>query len=80
MIEQHTVEQITHAPIAERLQLIEVILQSLKHDMSPVTAIKTEKTAGPDQLLGLFADEPELIEQIAESAMKARERDSPWVT
>ena len=73
MLEQRTIEQITHAPIPERLQLIEVILQSLKHDMPSEIAQVTEKIAEPDQLLGLFVDETELIDQITEAAMQARD-------
>ncbi len=34
MITRETVQQIQHAPIAERIQIIEVILQSLKQDIS----------------------------------------------
>ncbi len=75
MIDQHTIELVTHAPLTERLQLIEVILQSLKHDISPITVENNKNTAKSDQLLGLFADEIELIDQITESAMQARERD-----
>lgn len=33
MISQKTVQQIQHAPIAERIQMIELILQSLKQDI-----------------------------------------------
>ena len=34
MIAQETLTQIQHAPIFERLQVIDVILQSLKQDMT----------------------------------------------
>ena len=33
MIDLKTVEQIQQASVAERIQIIELILQSLKHDM-----------------------------------------------
>lgn len=33
MIAQDTITQIQHAPIGERIQVIELILQSLKQDM-----------------------------------------------
>ena len=33
MIAQDTITQLQHAPIAERIQVIELILQSLKQDM-----------------------------------------------
>ena len=35
MIAQETLTQIQHAPIVERIQVIEVILQSLKQDIKP---------------------------------------------
>lgn len=35
MIAQHTLTQIQHAPIIERLRMIELILQSLKQDIQP---------------------------------------------
>jgi hypothetical protein len=34
MIAQETLTQIQHAPIVERIQVIEVILQSLKQDIT----------------------------------------------
>ena len=36
MIAQDTITQIQHAPIGERIQVIELILQSLKQDMKPM--------------------------------------------
>ena len=35
MIAQETLMQIEHAPISERIHIIEYILQSLKHDIQP---------------------------------------------
>ncbi len=35
MIAQKTLTQIQHAPLVERIQVIEVILQSLKQDIQP---------------------------------------------
>ena len=74
MIAQHTVDEITHAPIPERLHVIEVILESLKHDMP--LGVAEEMAKPSDQLLGLFADDAELIDEMTESAMQARERDA----
>ena len=37
MISQETLMQIEHAPISERIHIIEYILQSLKHDIQPKT-------------------------------------------
>ncbi len=34
MIDQETVKQIQQASVTERIQLIELILESLKHDMA----------------------------------------------
>lgn len=33
MISHETIQQLQHAPVAERIQLIEILLQSLKHDI-----------------------------------------------
>ncbi len=38
MIDSKTVQEIRQAPIPERLQIIELILQSLKEEISPKTA------------------------------------------
>jgi hypothetical protein len=35
MIAQETVQQLQHAPLADRIQVIEVLLESLKHDIVP---------------------------------------------
>ena len=32
-------------------------------------------TSSIDTMLGMFADEPELLDEVVESAMQARERD-----
>ena len=34
MLAQETVQQLQHAPLADRIQAIEVLLQSLKHDIA----------------------------------------------
>jgi biotin-(acetyl-CoA carboxylase) ligase len=44
MIDQESVKQITQATVVERIQMIELILESLKHDM------KTMGTEEPSQL------------------------------
>ncbi len=35
MISQETIQQLQHAPLADRIQVIEVLLASLKHDITP---------------------------------------------
>ncbi len=35
MIAQDTLTQLQHAPLVERIQIIEVLLQSLKQDIQP---------------------------------------------
>ena len=35
MIARETVQQLQHAPVADRIQVIEVLLESLKHDIAP---------------------------------------------
>jgi hypothetical protein len=54
----------------DRSDITENIIEKLKE-------IKLEpSTIKPDRLLGLFAEEAELLDQITESAMKGRENDS----
>ena len=42
MIKQETVEQIQYTSISDRIQLIEMILQSLKHDIQATTHEQTQ--------------------------------------
>jgi hypothetical protein len=54
----------------DRFDLTEDIIEKLKE-------IKLEpSTTAPDRLLGLFAEEAELLDQITESAMQGRENNS----
>lgn len=43
MIDLNTVRQISNAPIEERIQIIEVLLQSLKNDIRPKLKSNTMK-------------------------------------
>jgi hypothetical protein len=43
MLDQETVQQLQDAPVADRIQAIEVLLQSLKNDFTSVTR---QKAAG----------------------------------
>jgi hypothetical protein len=44
MLDHDTVQQLQNAPIADRIQAIEVLLQSLKHDITqPASLNKTGK-------------------------------------
>jgi alpha-D-ribose 1-methylphosphonate 5-triphosphate synthase subunit PhnL len=40
-----------------------------------VRPVADEKAGGPS-IIGLFADEPDLMDEVSDSAMAARERDS----
>jgi hypothetical protein len=57
------------------------IMKTLVKHRVRFTADDLEKSASDagnglsDKLLGLFSDEPELIDEITESAMKSREND-----
>lgn len=54
----------------ERLRLVERVIHDLT-DGGEVEAALSE----PGAILGLFADEPELMDEVTEAAMVARERD-----
>lgn len=59
-------QAIRRLPRGEQLRLVERIVHELaeEQDASP-----------PDAIVGLFADQPDLIEAVSEEAMQARARD-----
>jgi hypothetical protein len=59
-------------PVPERLRLIERVV----HDLADVSADAQRSALEPESLLGLFADEPELIDDVCRMAMDARKRDT----
>ncbi len=58
-------EAIRALPRGERLRLVEQVIHELAED----------KAADGRSLIGLFADEPDLIDEVCRGAMEARERD-----
>jgi len=67
--DQLFIEIKTLAP-RERLRLVERVIHDLTDGGEAGTA-----SGDPGTILGLFADEPELMDEINEAAMVARERD-----
>lgn len=69
-----TIEQIYEAiralPVDERLQLVERVVHDVRAD-----AVEGED-GGPD-LLGMFADDPDLIDQVCSEALAER-TERPW--
>jgi hypothetical protein len=63
---QQLFEAIRQLPRADRLRLVERVVHELAEEDRP---------SAPSSLIGLFADEPELMEAVCEDAMLARERD-----
>ncbi len=56
MLDQDTVQRLQHAPIADRIQAIEVLLQSLKHDFTHPAPRKTAEKAFKVQTFNLGTD------------------------
>jgi hypothetical protein len=56
-------------PVAERLRLVEQVV----HDLAEMSARGSAEEAG--SLLGLFAAEPDLVDDVCQLAMDARKRD-----
>jgi hypothetical protein len=54
----------------ERLRLVERVI----HDLTDGGEVEAAP-GDPGAILGLFADEPELMDEVSEAAMVARERD-----
>lgn len=72
------VEQIFQAirrlPVPDRLRLVERVV----HDLADVSWTQAERRLGGEEapsLLGLFADEPDLVDDVCRMAMEARKRD-----
>lgn len=62
-------EAILALPPKERLRLVERVVHQLAESSAAAEA------PGAVSIVGLFGDEPELIDEVVEDAMRARERD-----
>ncbi len=60
-------EAIRALPREDRVRLVEQAMHELADGAVPA--------GDPKAIIGLFADEPELIEEVCRAAMEARERD-----
>jgi hypothetical protein len=63
---QQLLDAIRELPRGDRLRIVERVVHDLAEEDSGLA---------PDAIVGLFADEPELIEEVSEGAMQARETD-----
>jgi hypothetical protein len=63
---EQLLQEIRYLPRSERLRLVERVVHELADEDAP---------AQGRSIIGLFADEPELIDEVCEGAMAARERD-----
>jgi hypothetical protein len=61
--------------VPERLRLVERVV----HDLADVSTAAPRAAVEPVSLVGLFADEPELVDDVCRMAMDVRRRD-PWRT
>lgn len=63
---QQLLNEIRQLPRGERLRLVERVVHELAEEHEP---------SAPSAIIGLFADQPDLIETVSEEAMQAREQD-----
>ena len=63
---QQLLDAIGELPRGERLRLVERVVHELAEE---------DRGRAPATIVGLFADQPDLIEEVCEAAMQARERD-----
>lgn len=56
-------------PPRERLRLVEDVMHELRGEDDAASP------AEPPSVVGMFADEADLVDQVADDAMRARERD-----
>ncbi len=68
------IEAIQSLPARDRLRIVERVIHDLAQE-TPAVQRPRETGPGPRSVIGLFSDQPDLIEQVCESAMVARERD-----
>lgn len=66
-------QAIQRLPVQERRQLLDRIV----HELADTPARRSEPRAAEEapSLLGLFADEPDLVDEVCSMAMDARKRD-----
>jgi hypothetical protein len=60
-------------PVRDQLRLLERIAHALANTSAPQPEPRSAEPA--PSLLGLFADEPDLIDEVSSMAMEARKRD-----
>lgn len=63
---QQLLEAIRELPRGDRLRIVERVVHELAEE---------DAALAPDTVVGLFADQPDLIEAVSEAAMRARETD-----
>lgn len=66
MTAEEILEQVRALSPGERSKLVQLVVRVLAEPPARATS---------SSVIGLFADEPELIETVCEEAMEARERD-----
>jgi hypothetical protein len=70
------VAAIRRLPVEARLRLIERVAHDVAEDTPKPPAVAAERAAGPS-LLGLFADEPDLVDRICALAYEDRAKAEP---
>ena len=63
---QQLLDAIRELPRGERLRIVERVVHELAEE---------DRGQAPDTIVGLFADQPDLMEEVCEGAMQARETD-----
>jgi len=66
-IDEETLARARKLAAARRCSLDELVKAFIQQETKPISSV--------DTMLGMFADEPELLDEVVESAMQARERD-----
>ena len=67
-LEEETLERARKLAEARHCSLDELVRAFIQQETKPTSSV--------DTMLGMFADEPDLLDEVVESAMRARERDS----
>jgi hypothetical protein len=74
MISTETLEQLKKAPLKERISIIEVLLGTLKKDMSTDAASQTESEEHPKRpAFGFMKDTGEILGDIIAPALSEKE-------